>query len=162
MSATTTSAADLIGRFEAVNASLIALITSCPDLRWQAPCADDERSVAVVAHHTATVQQEFIPMVTTLAGGGTYTPASSMDEVHQSNAQHAHDHAANDKPATLALLQASGATIIQLLQGLDAAALGRTAGSFGGHALSVAQVVEYVVIGHAAEHLATLQATLAA
>jgi hypothetical protein len=158
----TTQAEQLTTRFEALNDEIIAAVTACTDAQWRESCAVEGWSVAVVAHHIAEVQQAFARMVGRLAAGETFTPGSSMDQVHESNAQHARDYAAVGKPETLEALREGRDTIAGLLRGLDDAELDRIAGVFGGNELSVAQVVEYVVIGHAAEHLASLRATIAA
>lgn len=119
-------------------------------------------TVAATAHHIAVVQRAFVRLVTTLATGQTYSPSSSMDEIDRGNARHAEEYAAVGKPETLALLRTSGDAIARLLHGLGDEQFDRSAGTFGGRELRVAQVVEYVVIGHARYHLASIQATLAA
>jgi hypothetical protein len=114
----------------------------------------------VVAHHVAVVHRDFAGLVAALAAGETRSPSSSMDDVHQSNAQHAREHAAVGQAETLDALRTNGPAIADLLRGLRDEQLDRTAGVFGGHELSVAQVVEWIVIGHAREHLASIRATL--
>ena len=127
-----------------------------------AECDPDGRPVGVVAQHLAVVQDAFVGMVETLAAGTTFSPRSSMEEVHEINAQHAREYAEVGKPETLTVLRESNATMAQLLHSLDDEQLDRTAGVFGGRELSVAQVVEWIVIGHAKEHLASIRATVAA
>jgi hypothetical protein len=156
-----TRAEQLAGRFEAVNDEMSALVMDCTGQQWRQPSATEGWSVGVVAHHVGEVQGAFARMVAALAAGRTFTPTSSMDEVHRSNAQHDVDYAAVGKPEALDALRESRAAIAPVLRDLDDGQLDRTAGTFGGHQLSVAQVVEMVVIGHVAEHLASLRATLA-
>ncbi len=134
----------------------------CTDEQWRQPCADEGRSVGVVAHHVAVVHRDFTRIIERLAAGATHSPTSSMDDVHRSNAEHARDHAAVGRPETLALLRENGAALVRVLDQIGDEQLDRVAGVFGGHELTVARVVEWVVIGHAAEHLASLRATLAA
>ena len=157
----TAPAEELADRFEAVNDEIIAIVTGCTDAQWRQPCASEGWPVGVVAHHIAVVQGAFARMVETLAAGETFSPRSSMEEVHRSNALHARAHAAVGKPETLDALRTNGAAIAQRLRSLGDEHLDRTAGVFGGRELSVAQVVEWIVIGHAAEHLASLRATIA-
>lgn len=156
-----TRAEQLAARFEAVNDEVIAAVTGCTDEQWRQACAGEGRSVGVVAHHIATIHRDFAGIIERLAAGATHPPRSSMEEVHQSNARHARDHAAAGKPETLDLLRENGAAIMHVLRGLGDEHLDRVAGVFGGHELSVARVVEWVVIGHAGEHLASIRATLA-
>ena len=161
MFTTTTRANHLATQLEAVNDEIVALVMGCTDAQWRQPCANEGRSVGVVAHHIAAVQEAFHRIVEALAAGATYTPQSSMEEVDRSNAQHAHDYAAVGKPETLDVLRTSGAAIARRLRALGDEHLDHTAGVFAGRELTVAQVVEGVVIGHAWEHLASLRATIA-
>lgn len=156
-----TRVAELAAQFAAVNEELSALITGCTNEQWRQPCVNEIRPVGVVAHHAATVQQEsFTGIVATLAAGETFSPKASMEEVDQINTQQAQEQAAVGKAEILHILRASAATITQHLRGLDEAQLERIAGTFGGHELTVAQVIEFVVIGHAREHLASIRATV--
>lgn len=149
-------------QFEAINDAVIAAITGCTDEQWRQPCASEGWSVGVVAHHIAVVHRAFTGLTETLAAGEMLPPRSSMEVAHRSNARHACDYAAVDKPETLDALRTNGATVAQRLRSLGDEQLDRTAGVFGGRELSVAQVVEGIVIGHAEVHLASIRATIAA
>jgi len=157
----TARAEQLAALFVAVNDEVIAAVTGCTDAQWRQPCASEDWSVGVVAHHIAVVHRDFVGLLEALTAGKTRSPGSSMEAVHQSNAQHARDYATAGKPETLDALRTNGAAIVQLLRGLRDEQLDRTAGVFGEHEMSVAQVVQWVVIGHAGEHLASLHATIA-
>jgi hypothetical protein len=140
---------------------MIAAVSTCSDEQWRQPTAEDGRTVGVVAHHVGEVNGAFAKIVETLAVGGTYTPKVSMEEVHESNAKHARNNAAAGKAETLDLLRANGDEILRVLASIDDTVLDRTAGIFGGNELTVNQVLEWVVIGHTAEHLGTIRSTLA-
>jgi uncharacterized damage-inducible protein DinB len=161
MSTTITRAEQYAAQFAAANDEVIALVTGCTDEQWRLRCVDEERSVAVVAHHIADVNAAFTKMVARLASGATYTPNIAMDEIDRSNAQHARDFADVEKPEVLAGLRSSGTAIAQQLAALSDEQLDGIAGVFGGNELKVSQVVEYVVIGHTAEHLNSIRATIA-
>jgi uncharacterized damage-inducible protein DinB len=162
MGTMTTQAEQLAAQFEAANNDVIAAVTGCTDAQWRQTSASEGWSVAVVAHHIAIVNRDFLWIVTRLGAGEVLSPRSSMDEVHQSNAQHARDFAAVGKPETLDALRENGATVAQAIRGLSDAQLERTAGVFGGRELSTTQVVEWIVIGHTREHLASIRATITA
>lgn len=147
--------------FEAVNGEVIAAVSGCTDEQWQRTSAAEGWPVGVLAHHIADVQGAFNHIVGSLAAGETYTPNTSMEEIHASNAKHARDYAGVGKAEVLDTLQTNGATGVELIRGLSDAQLDQAAGVYGGNALSVAQVVEWIVIGHAREHLESLRATLA-
>ena len=161
MTATTTRGTQYAAQFAAVNDEVIALVTGCTDEQWRLRCADEERSVAVVAHHIADVNAAFTRMVARLASGATYSPNTSMEEIDRNNAQHARDHAEVGKPEVLAGLRTSGSTIAQQLHELSDEQLDHIAGVFGGQELTMAKVIEYVVIGHTAAHLDSIRATVA-
>jgi len=84
-----------------------------------------------------------------------------MEEVNAINAQHATDFATVGKQDVLDRLRASSAAGTEQLRQLDAADLERTAGVFCGHELTIAQLMEWIFIGHAAEHLASIRAAIA-
>lgn len=155
-------AARYASRFEALNTEVIDAVTACPGEQWRLSCANDERSVAVLAHHIALVNGGFARMVERLASGETYTPNTSMEEIHQINAQHARDYAGVDRDEVLDLLRSSGESVVTQLRRINDERFDADAGVFGGNPLTVAQVVEYVVIGHTAEHLDSISATLGA
>ena len=161
MSTTTTRAEQYAAQFAAANDEVIALVTGCTDEQWRLRCTDEERSVAVVAHHIADVNAAFTRMVARLASGTTYSPNTSMEEIDRNNARHALDYAEVGKPEVLAGLRTSGATIAQQLRDLSDEQLDHVAGVFGGQELTMAKVIEYVVIGHTAAHLNSIRATVA-
>jgi uncharacterized damage-inducible protein DinB len=154
-------AAELAARFDALNAEIAAAITGCTDEEWRRTSVGEGWPVGTVAHHIAIVQQAFAGIMARLAAGGTYSPQISWDEINRGNAEHARDFAAVGKAETLAPLSESRDTIAQLLRNLSDAQFDHIAGQYGDHELSVAQVVERVVIAHAAEHMASIRATLA-
>lgn len=158
----TTRVEQLAAQFETVNDDLIATVEGCAEEQWRTPCADEGRSIGVVAHHVAVVYPAFARIVKAVAAGETLSPRSSMAVVHQSNAQHAQDYAAVGKSEVLDALRENGAAVARQLRGLSNEQLDRTAGVFGDRELSVAQVVEWIVIGHTREHLASIRAAVIA
>lgn len=162
MATTTTRAEQLAAQFEMATNEVIAAVMGCTDTQWRETCASEGWSVAVVAHHIAVVNRDFIRIVTRLGAGEVLSPRASMDEVHRSNAQHARAFADVGKPETLDALRENGATVAQAIRSLSDTQLDRTAGVFGGRELSTAQVVEWIVIGHTRGHLASIRATIAA
>lgn len=157
-----TRAEQIAAQFGDLNKQAITLIERCTDEQWRQPSAGEGWTVAATAHHYAEVQQAFTGMVARLAAGDTFSPTTSMDSIHEGNAQHARDYAAAGKQETLALAHHGRDTILAHIRPLTDAQLDRVAGNFGGNELTVAQVLEYVVIGHAREHIESIRATLAA
>jgi hypothetical protein len=156
----TTKIDDLIARFDAVNADAIALVETCPDARWRAICPAERWTAAVVAHHIAVVHDEFLPLVRAFAGGETFSPGSSMDDVDRTNAEHARAFAGVGRHETAEALRANGAALSVALRAIADDALRAIAGTYGGREMTVAQVIEWIVIGHAQSHLDSLRATI--
>ncbi len=157
---TTTRTAALATEFEAINAEVIAAVSECSDEQWRQATTDDGRTVGVIAHHVGETNGAFAGIIERLAAGESYTPNVSMDEVHESNAKHARENATIGKLETLDVLRTNGEAILRALASIDDGTLDRVAGTFGGHEMTVNQVMEWVVIGHAAEHLGTIRNTL--
>lgn len=155
-----TSTADLAGTFEALQAEALAIIVDCSDDQWQQTTSAEGWTVAATAHHMAIVQRGFVGIVEQLAAGETYTPAIDMEQIHKSNAEHAREYAEADREETLEILESSGAEMAKLIRSFDGDDLDRTAGTFGGNDLTVAQFIEYVVIGHCREHLTSVRETI--
>ena len=157
---TTRRIEELVARFDAVNADAIALVEACTDAQWLVTCAAEGWPAAVVAHHIAVVHHEFMPLVRAFAGGETFSPGSSMDDVDRINADHAREFAHAGKAETLDALRANAAALARLLRAIPDDRLDRIAGTYGGREMTVAQVVEWIVIGHAQSHLSSLRAML--
>jgi hypothetical protein len=147
-------------QFEAVNDETIAFVKECTDEQWRQPTASEGWPVGVVAHHAAEVNQAFTRIIEKIAGGETYSPTISTEEIDRNNAKHASDHVNVSKREVLALLHSNGSALARAIRSLREEQLEQTAGTFGDIELTVTQVIEWVIIGHPAEHLASIRATL--
>jgi hypothetical protein len=161
MSNMTSRAEQYAAQFEAINNEVIALVTECTEEQWRQPCTNEERPVGVVAHHIGVVHRDFIWIVERLSSGQTFSPNASMDVVHESNAQHAREHVSVSKQEVSEALQTNGAALARSIRSLRDEQIDQIAGTFGGNELTVAQVLEYIVLGHAAEHLGSIRSTIA-
>jgi uncharacterized protein (TIGR03083 family) len=150
--------AELAARFEQANGELIALVSGCPDAKWRATTADEQWSVAVVAHHVAANHATIAGVAKMVAHGETLPPMQ-MDSIHAMNAQHAREHAQATKAETLALLRQGGDSAAALVRGLSDEQLARSA-SLLGQTMSAAQVIERILIGHVVQHTGSLRQAL--
>jgi hypothetical protein len=155
-----TRTGQLGSQFRALNDSVIDALENCTEEQWQRTSAAENWTVAALAHHIASVNTGFAGMVERLAAGDTYTPNTSMDEIHQENARHASQFADVEKTLVLDELRSGGSAVVAALGKLNDEDLERDAGIFGGNPLTVGQVFEYIVIGHTAEHFGSMEATL--
>lgn len=157
----TTRAAELAAEFGDLQNLAVATVSGADHDQWQQTTEAEGWTVAATAHHLAIVQRGFVGMIEKLAGGETYSPTIDMEAIHKSNAEHAREYAAADRAETLDILESSGADMARLIRSIDDGQLERIAGTFGGNELTVAQVIEYVVIGHLREHSTSIQKTIA-
>ncbi|MFI5008499.1 MAG: DinB family protein [Solirubrobacterales bacterium] len=149
----------LAQQLEQANHDLIATIEGLSDAQWHAKTPGDGRSVGVVAHHVATSHKTVAGLAGAIAHGQA-VPNITMDMIHHGNAAHAAQHAHCTKAETLALLRQNGAAAVASVRAFGDAELDRTAALPMG-TVSVAQVVERVLTGHAVDHHSTIRRALA-
>ena len=155
------SAQDYADQFAALNSNVMEIVRACANDDWAAPCQDEGWPVGVVAHHIATIYPDFSGLLEAFLRDETRSPSSSMADVDLANAQHAHDYLAVGQATTLEALSSGGAALTSAILRLGNERLAAPAGVFGDRALTVAQVVEWVVIGHTQLHYESIVATLA-
>lgn len=151
----------LASEFKEINDELIALVSGCTVEEWKQPSVDEGWPVGVVAHHVASVIPAFIGIVEQVATGATLSLRVSMEEVNEGNARHARDYGGVSQEEVLELLRTNGGRAESVLRGLTDEQLAHTTSAFPAGELSLAEVVERIVIGHSHQHLASLRATLA-
>jgi hypothetical protein len=145
----------LAHQLEQANNALIATIEGLSDAQWHAKTPDDGRSVGVVAHHVAVSHKAVAGLAGAIAHGQAVPPIT-MEMIHEGNAKHAAQHANVTKAETLALLRQNGAAAVSAVRGFGDAELDRTA-SFPIGTMTVAQVVERILTGHAQGHHGTIK-----
>jgi len=157
-----TRTAELADQFEAINAEFMAVVAACSDEQWRGVCPQDGRPVGVVAHHMASVQGGLGGMLAAATSPGGLALQISADDIEKMNADHAHDHAEVGQAETLEELRTTGDTFARLVRGLSDEDLERGVGLLAGFDMTVGQVIELAVIGHAAEHLGAIRGAVAA
>ncbi len=149
----------LAQQLEQANHDLITTIEGLSDAQWHAKTPGDGRSVGVVAHHVAESHKAVLGLAKAAAAGQS-VPNITMDMVHQGNAAHAAQHANCTKAETLPLLRQNGAAAVAAVRAFGDAELDRTLALPMG-TLTVAQLVERVLTGHAQDHHGTIRKALA-
>jgi hypothetical protein len=91
---------------------------------------------------------------------GQPVPPITMEMIHHGNAAHAAEHANCTKAETLALLRQNGAAAVATVRGFGDAELDKTV-AFPMGTMSVAQVVERILTGHAQDHHGTIKKAIA-
>jgi hypothetical protein len=142
--------------FESANADLIKTIESCSDAQWHAVTGAEGWSVGVAAHHIASDH----PILTgwmELIATGQRPPNLPPEAVNEFNAGHAVQHAACGKAETIALLRETAANAASVIGALSDEQLAMAGPAFGQPSMTAKAIVEYVLIGHVQEHLASIR-----
>ncbi len=148
-------------QFTALNNEIIAFVERCPATLWRTRCANDGRTVAVVAHHIAASHEPVMQLVQLVADGQPL-PTLSYELFDAMNAQHAQGAANCTQPDVIALLRDKGQSVATALRQLHPDQLARTAHiSFANATMRAQDVIDQILIGHARHHFANMQATSA-
>ncbi len=150
-----TRSAELATPFEQANDECSTAVEAFSAVDWAMYCADDKRSVGVLAHHVAVSHAPVAHLIQASVAGQPAALTSEM--IHQGNAQHAAEHAQCTKEETLALLRADGPQAAAVVRGLRDDQLTLPAPFTG----TVKGLIEHILIHHSREHLATIRAVLA-
>jgi len=155
-------AEQLAAAFEDTNCAVVATVEGCTAEEWRAACVNEGRPVGVVAYHIAAGYLLTRDVVAAVASGQPLPPhvGARPEEGDAMNARQAAEHAGVTQAEVLALADRNAAEVAAFIRGLTSEQLGRRA-VFAPHPTS-ADIVQHLVVGHAAGHLANIQATLAA
>ena len=149
-------------QFRAANDAMIELVAACDDEGWQRQSTSEGWTVAAVAHHVAVRYGVVAEMFSCLIDAGADILQMSPEELHAENASHAQEYATVGRSETLDLLHNNGDLFVRSLQRIDSDAfLDHTAEIFNGNELSVAYLIQDVVIGHCVNHADSIRATIA-
>lgn len=151
---------DFVTRFEVANDEMIAIIEGCNEEQLRTKTIAEGWTVAATAYHVATIYPGFASIVERYARGETYSPSATMDEIDAENAIQSQKNANVSKQDVLNSLRNNGELIVIALKTVPEEHLAGPAGVYMGNEFTVEQVLDYVIVGHTAHHLASLQETL--
>lgn len=154
------TAAEYASAITALIDEIIAAVEFCTDEQWQRVTNSEQWPVAVVAHHTCAVQQFFASVLGALDTGAPL-PEFSAEDVDRNNARHAAAFANVSWEETLRCLRKHSVALSEAARRLPAERLSAIAGTFAGFETSVAQMLEFAVLAHLGEHLASIRETIA-
>lgn len=152
---------ELLAQIDAATAATRTAIENCTEAQWTTQVEEEGRTAGVVLHHIAYA----IPFVVQWAVGvarGEGAPAVTYDDVHALNHQHAAAQAGVDPAATLALLASNAVAAREALGQLTDADL-QTSVPFaliGGNPVTTQQMVQWFLVNHAHNHLASINGAL--
>lgn len=148
-------------RLEAGAAALAAFASTFSETEWHTRLPKDGRKVGVVVHHVASVYPIEIHLASLLASGQPIAGVT-WDVVANMNRDHAKEHDATSKEATLALLKTNSAAAAAAIRALSDEQLDRAAPvSLNSDAPLTCQfMLEDHAVRHSYHHLAGIKAAL--
>ena len=149
-------AKELAARFEQINQDVIDRVSGATDL--SVPCPSEGWTAAAVAAHIGGAHRGILERLIQPIIAGQEVP-STVGPSDEGNARQATENAALPQDQILTLLRDHGAMAAAYLRTLSDADLDRTVilPVFGENPVTVQQVIEWVLIGHAADHANSLQ-----
>ncbi len=157
-----TRATDLADRLEATADAIIAAVEDLDSASWTAVAPADGRPINVIVHHVALSQQAVFTLVEMILAGQPLPPIT-MNDIHATNDQHAAEHAGASKEESLVALRVNTDVAADRIRELSDADLDKTVDFTLSESGSInpAGVIEYIMIGHANDHLGSITAALA-
>ena len=152
----------LAGQFERAVAEFIEVVEELSDEQWRTLCANEERTVGVLARHVAAAIPFEMVIFRKIAAGRQPTTITRA-QLAEMNAGHAEQWAECAKEETLALLRDNAAVAAAEVRRLNDEQLAR-AGKYVEEipeAWTVDQWIERILIGHVSGHLQSIRAALA-
>lgn len=150
----------LAGQFDDTLTETAALVESVPDDLWDAPLADEERPIGVVAYHIGDAIG-FELRVLQAAARGEDSPIT-WDDIHAANARDTVANAGVTRSQALTVLRQNGALATAAIVALSDNQLDQVVNvDFLGGQVSVAQIIEWLLIGHLRWHEPGIRGALA-
>ncbi|RIK47011.1 MAG: hypothetical protein DCC58_01285 [Chloroflexi bacterium] len=158
---TSQRAASYAQRFSEINADVLATIEPLDDAQWFALCKAEQATVAAVVSHVAGSYRAIGGWIAAVAAGETPPPVT-REMIDAGNARHAERHAQRPKAEALDAVRTNAAATAAMVRGLGDEQLARSAylQQFG-RSMTVAELIEDVLLQHVVEHLGSIRATLA-
>ena len=153
-------AKDLADRLEQINQDVIEMVSSATDL--SVPCPSEGWTAAAVAAHIGNAHRGILEgLIQPIIAGQEVPPTVGPSD--EGNARQAAENAALPRDQILRLLRDHGTMATAYLRTLNDDALDRTAtlAIFGQNPVTAANVIEWVLVGHAADHANSLRQGLA-
>lgn len=149
----------LAEQFEQVNDDVISAVEATDEATWRAPSVGMGLPVGFCAWHIGAGHASLMGVITMIANGQP-APPITVEMLNAGNAAAAAEHANCTPAEVLALLRENGAAAAAAIRVLSEEQLDRTAviELLGSDPLSVAQLIERALIGHAQSHLEGMRA----
>jgi hypothetical protein len=153
-------AQSLVAQFTAKHEEFARLVRSLSPDDWQRTPPGEARTVGVIAYHTAQGYFATLALAQVIASGEAL-PAFAPEWMNAMNAQQAAEHAGASQGEVLALLDSNYGAVAAALGALSDEHLAAPRDFFG-HTTTAEQGIAYLMLHHIMEHMASIQAVLAA
>lgn len=146
-------AEQLAAKVESANNDLVAAIESTTPEQWTAKCADGDWSQGFAAFHAANSIGFISGMIQGMANG-VEMPPITFEQIDAQNAEQHKEHAATcTKQQALEAAKTNSPVAVGMVRGLSDEQLDRKVNlAVGLPELNVEQVIEMLMVGHAAGH----------
>jgi hypothetical protein len=153
-------AIELASRFDAEPNAFIAYIESLTPSQWLTVVAEEERTVAALAHHVAWAFDFEVEAFEVMAGGSAPTPVTSA-QLAEANAANGDEYAELQREEAVALLRRNAATAGAFVAKLSDEELARS-GRYLDHvpAMTIDNWIRRVLVGHIGMHLRSIRKAL--
>ena len=159
----------LTAQFRQMNADVIQFAQDCSPDDWRRMVPHEGRSVAYLIDHLVFVYRIETKAIRAIVTGqeqplawDELPPTFTMKELHAMNAKRWEADPYPDREETIERLRAEGERTAAVVSGLSETDLARTIAYGPIPAMSIAQFIERLVIGHAGRHLPGIRQELAA
>ena len=134
-------------------------IEDVSDEGWQATCPGEQCTVAALICHIGTGNTGMLKSIVMSVAEGTSRPAFSPDDLHRWNAESALRNATASREGARAMLREGSAPAIAYIRTLSDAQLATTFElPMRPEPVTLDAMIEYGMIGHPREHLASARA----
>jgi hypothetical protein len=162
-------ALQLAAQFRQVNDDVVRFAQECAPDDWRRMVPHEGRSVAYLIDHLVWGYRAETKAIRAIVTGqeqplawDELPPTFTFDELHAMNATRWEADPYPDREETIARLRAEGEQTAAVLSGMSEADLERTIAYGPIPAMSIAQFIERLVIGHPGRHLPGIRQELAA
>lgn len=158
-----TRAEELAQRLEQVNQECIDAVAGAGNDGLGVVCPSEGWTAAALGGHIGSGHRGILEGLVKPIVEGREIPPFSMSDFDEVNARFAAEHASMAQEEVLAMLRQQGAQAAAYVRGLSDEDLDRSmpVSTFGGNPVTAQQMIEMVLIGHAAEHGHSLRTGLA-
>ena len=146
----------LASKVESANNGLLAAIEQTTDAQWSTKCLEGDWTQGFVGYHAATSIGNITQLVKAMANGEPRPPVT-FEQIDQMNAVFHGEHANATRQEAVEMVRANSGPSVAMVSGLSDADLDRTVTlAVGMPPVTVEQVVEMLLVGHPANHTASM------